>query len=170
MSTVRVVFTKWGDRQHWEFDTTRLGQDEYGVWLGIALGCVAVSPTASFTWDRVGAMIIPDGEPWTAQFMASASAPTLSDYRLYVDIVTPPLWDGDTVRLVDLDLDVVVGADGSVAVADEDEFAEHSAAWNYPPDIVSLAERSCTACLTAVTERREPFRSIGWRWLAELGG
>ena len=43
----------------------------------------------------------------------------------------------DVLRAVDLDLDVVRGPTGRVWVDDEDEFAEHQVAFDYPDDVVS---------------------------------
>ena len=166
VSTVRVVFTKWGSRKHWEFDATRLGEDAYGVWLGLAVGCEVTRPGASFRWERRSAMLIPADKPWTAHFLTPATGPTMNDYRVYVDITTPPVWRGNVVTMVDLDLDVVVRADGTVFVDDEDEFAEHAVRWQYPVDVVSLAERSCAAALAAVAGGDEPFGSVGAEWLA----
>ena len=35
--SVDVRMTKWGDRPHWRFASTYLGEDEHGTWLGIRL-------------------------------------------------------------------------------------------------------------------------------------
>lgn len=160
-----MEFTKWDHREHWSFDTDWLGDDEHGVWLGIALGCVATSPLGSFAWDRIAVMLIPYDEPWTAQFMTPATGPTMTDHLVYVDITTPAAWNGDTVTMVDLDLDVVRSADGSVFVDDEDEFAEHAANWEYPAEVVSLAEKSCATTVARLAEEREPFGAVGAAWL-----
>ena len=60
---------------------------------------------------------------------------------LYVDMTTPPAWDGDVLRAVDLDLDVVRGRTGRVWVDDEDEFAAHRGPYGYPTAVVDLALR-----------------------------
>ena len=54
--------------------------------------------------------------------------------RVYVDITTPPVWDGTVLRAVDLDLDVVRGNTGRVWVDDEDEFADHRVRFGYPDE------------------------------------
>ena len=76
---------------------------------------------------------------------------------LYVDMTTPAEIDGSTVRCTDLDLDVIRGANGMVLVDDEDEFAEHQVAFDYPPEVVQAAEESCAAVLAAVSARTPPF-------------
>jgi len=77
--------------------------------------------------------------------------------RVYVDMTTPPVWDGTSVRAVDLDLDVIEEPDGRVWVDDEDEFAEHQVAYGYPQEIVTLAEASRDRIRELLTTRRPPF-------------
>ena len=168
MRTVRVVFTKWGSRKHWEFDAIRLGEDQYGVWLGLPVGWVATKPDATYTPIRAGVMVVPVGEPWTAQFLAPPPRPGDPDFSVYVDITTPAVWDGHTVTMVDLDLDVIKRVDGSVLVADEDEFAQHQGDLGYPASLVTLAEQSCAATVAAVTAGREPFGHVGKSWLQRM--
>jgi protein associated with RNAse G/E len=64
-------------------------------------------------------------------------------FELYVDITTPPVWHGDLVTAVDLDLDVIRRFDGTWFVDDEDEFAEHQVSYGYPADVVAAAEAEC---------------------------
>ena len=71
---------------------------------------------------------------------------------MYVDITTVPVWAGDTVTAVDLDLDVVRGWTGRVWVDDEDEFAAHRVRYGYPSDLVRLA----AALLRGGPRRRTP--------------
>ncbi len=47
---------------------------------------------------------------------------------------------------VDLDLDVIRRWDGTIALLDEDEFAEHLLALRYPPEVVAAAEQSAQLC------------------------
>ena len=158
---VRVEFTKWGGGGHWCFDTVRLGNDEYGVWLGLPVGWVATKPDAAYTPIRAAVMVVPTGKPWTAQFLAPPTRPGDPDFSVYVDITTPAVWDGKTVTMVDLDLDVIREADGSVVVDDEDEFALHRVELDYPAGLVALTEQSCAATVAAVTAGREPFGHVG---------
>ena len=81
----------------------------------------------------------------------------------YADVITPAVWDGDTVRMVDLDLDVVRRNDGTVEIADEDEFDEHRVALGYPAHVVDPARTE--AAQSTLREGHEPFGMVGDRWL-----
>jgi len=108
--------------------------------------------------------LIPAGRWWTAIWIAG----DLGRFEVYADIGTPAVWDGDTVRLVDLDLDVVRYRTGEVAVLDEDEFEEHRRRFEYPPRVRDAA-RGAAARLVGLLERRgEPFGETGDAWLARL--
>ena len=102
----------------------------------------------------------PGGQPW----------PVLgnSPVEVYVDMTTVPVWDGATLRAVDLDLDVVRGRTGRVWIDDEDEFAEHRIAYDYPLHVVDLAMTTCDEIEAAVRERRAPFDGSSDRWLAQV--
>ena len=64
--------------------------------------------------------------------------------------------------------DVIRLRDGRVVVDDEDEFLEHQVSLGYPDQVVTLAQASCDAVVTAVSTDEEPWRSVGHRW-AEVG-
>ena len=87
---------------------------------------------------------------------------------MYVDITAPARWDGSVLRAVDLDLDVVRGETGRVWVDDEDEFAEHRVAWDYPASLVELATSTCAWVKAALTARESPFDGVHEHWLEVL--
>ncbi|HKY48053.1 MAG TPA: DUF402 domain-containing protein, partial [Acidimicrobiia bacterium] len=82
----------------------------------------------------------------------------------YVNIGTPPVWNGITVRQVDLDLDVVLKVDGTITVLDEDEFKEHQILYSYPTKIIKEASRAAAAAMTVLQRRSEPIASVAERW------
>jgi len=87
----------------------------------------------------------------------------------YVDIVTPPVWEGATVQMFDLDLDVVRGRTGRVWVDDEDEFAAHRVRFEYPDDIVSLALRPCEQVRQEVEAALAPYDGVAsLHWMTRL--
>ncbi len=151
--------TKWGDVPHWEYDARYLGRDAHGDWYGVPRGTMMARPGAGFEaeTDQVGLVPAPTGDGrdgWVATFHAPGYV-----LATYVDMTSRPRWsaDGTTLHAVDLDLDVVRMSDGNVFVDDEDEFAEHRAAWGYPSETVSLAEGSCAFVLESVLAERAPF-------------
>jgi predicted RNA-binding protein associated with RNAse of E/G family len=166
--SVRMVMTKWGDRPHWEFDATYLGSDEHGDWIGIVAGTHMSRPGAEYVAqvDQVG-LVPADGAPdergWLATFHAEGGP-----VRVYVDMTTPPVWDGAVLRAVDLDLDVVRMLDEHVLVDDEDEFEVHQVRYDYPAEVVALASATCARVQEALTERRAPFHGVADQWLARL--
>jgi hypothetical protein len=87
---------------------------------------------------------------------------------VYVDMTTPPVWDGAVVRAVDLDLDVIRMREGSVVIDDEDEFAEHQVTLGYPPEVVALAEASRDRVHAAILDEEPPYDGSHEPWLAVL--
>jgi hypothetical protein len=165
---VRIEMEKWGSRPHWHIPGRWLGSDECGDWIGIPAGTLMVRPGLETLseFDQV-AVIPPDGPDDQRSYMATFHVPQ-ADVRVYVDMATPPVWDGSVVRSVDLDLDVVRGREGDVVVDDEDEFAEHQVAYGYPAEIVTLAEKSRDRVFAAILAEDAPFDGHHERWQAVL--
>ena len=76
------------------------------------------------------------------------------------NVATPSAYDGETVRYIDLDLDVLVFPDGKTKVVDEDEFLEHSARMGYPPDVIEQARRAVDALVALARAAQFPFEQI----------
>jgi hypothetical protein len=160
--------TKWPDRPHWVFGGRYLGADEHGDWIGFPSGSRFTRPGADVTMpnDQVG--LVPAESLVELGWIAAFHGPG-SDFRLYVDMATPPVWDGLVVRSVDLDLDVVQGISGRVWIDDEDEFADHRVRWSYPDEVAAGALQSCRAVADAVGNGVPPFDGeTHLPWLARL--
>ena len=157
--------TKWGGRPHWEYDGVFLGTDQHGAWLGCPRGTFYSRPGMEFVGDFAGVVLVPaDGAAHLATFNDR-----VAKAAIYVDMATPPVWDGTTLRAVDLDLDVIKLQDGTVYVDDEDEFAEHQVAFGYPPEVVAMAERSAAEVLAAVQQGAAPYDGpTAEAWLRQL--
>jgi len=160
--------TKWVDRPHWEFDCHFLGSDEHGDWLGIPAGTRMARPGATYVAPTHQVGLLPPPGPdsdrgWLATFHAEGGP-----VRVYVDITTPPAWDGAVLRAVDLDLDVVRGNTGRVWIDDEDEFAEHRVAYGYPDDLAAAASTSCNRVYAAVAGAVAPYDGVAARWLERV--
>lgn len=162
---VRVVMTKWGSRPHWEFDATYLGDDEHGDWLGIPRGTVMARPGATYVAPTAQVGLVPPPGPATGRGWLATFHDVGGPVRTYVDITTPPRWDGTVLRAVDLDLDVVCGPTGRVWVDDEDEFADHRVRFGYPEEVVTAALASCRRVETAVVGGHAPYDGAARRWL-----
>lgn len=163
---VRVAMSKWGDRPHWEFDATYLGSDEHGDWLGIPRSTVMTRPGATYVAPTAQAGLVPPpgpdgGRGWLATFHDEGGP-----VRVYVDITTPPRWQGSVLHAVDLDLDVICGPTGRVWVDDEDEFADHRVRFGYPEAVVAAALASCAQVEAAVAAGRAPYDGAAAAWIA----
>ena len=167
---VRIEMEKWGGRPHWHIPGRWLGSDEHGDWIGIPAGTPMARPGLALALpnDQVGLVPAP-GPDHERAFLATFHGPG-GETRVYVDMTTPPVWDGATVRAVDLDLDVIQRLDGRVHVDDEDEFAEHRVELGYPPEIVALAEGSRDRIHAAIRDARAPFDGSHRRWQSALDG
>jgi hypothetical protein len=111
--------------------------------------------------------VFPHDAAWSGSFYESDEQPIAT----YVDMTTVPVWDGATVSMVDLDLDVVLLRDGSLKLDDEDEFDQHRVGFGYPAEGVELALTSCEAVRRAVELSQSPFDAeTPKRWFAALEG
>lgn len=171
---VEIVMTKWPQQPHWVYPGHYLGSDEHGDWVGIPRGTRMSRPGAVFEAPVDQVCLVPGPGPeetrgWCAAFYGDGGAGhAQAPVGIYVDIATPPVWDGTTAHAVDLDLDVVRGLSGRVWVDDEDEFAAHRVSLGYPPDVVELALRSCAHVHAAVTGGIPPFDGSHLAWLEQV--
>lgn len=74
----------------------------------------------------------------------------------YANVAMPCQFDGGTIRWTDLDMDVLVYADGSVMVKDEHEFEERRA--DYPTAVVRSALASCDELVRLANAGEFPFQ------------
>jgi len=173
---IRCEMTKWGDRPHWQFAGVYLGADEHGEWLGFPAGTHNKRPGHEFHSEVDAVTLVPPGGWYAATFQAPGIW-----CSIYIDVTTPATWDGDVLRAVDLDLDVIkmspehlsdplewMAAPGETFVDDEDEFEEHRVAFNYPEGVVTAAQASCEELKRAVRAGLPPYDGSHERWLAEL--
>ncbi|HEY0889147.1 MAG TPA: DUF402 domain-containing protein [Nocardioides sp.] len=162
---ISVAMTKWGGRRHWRYDGVYLGADEHGDWLGFPRGTHYHRPGKELVADFACVSLAPRRD--AAHFAGFYD----EDYEaaLYVDVTTPPEWDGTTLRMVDLDLDVIALRDErGLVLADEDEFEQHRIELEYPAEIVALAEESAERVYAAVAAGEPPYDGSAERWLAAL--
>jgi len=160
-TTVNIDFRKWDGARHWQFTMSRLGEDEHGLWLWAPAGTPMQRGSEPVRYSKsVNVKLIPEDRWWTAIWAWQRR------HDLYVDIITPPQWNGATVTMVDIDLDVVRWADGRVEVLDEDEFEEHRHRFDYPPRLVDTARATTARLAMAVEAGHEPFGAVAAGWMA----
>jgi len=159
---VRVVYRKYDGSAHRDYPARRLAEDDLGTWLGVSAGTRSVYHGRPSVEQIPFVLLVPHDAWWTGMFN-----PPPRTSEVYCDITTPAEWDGDTVRIVDLDLDVVRRrATGAVELRDEDEFAEHRQRFGYPDDVADNAQGAARWLLGALDDGTEPFASAYRKWLA----
>ena len=160
---IEVRGFKWPRRRTAVAMAWLLGEDDFGRWLGVTSG----SPWWAADGSRAGVFetslvkVVPSGTFWTACFHPV-------DPVVDVDIVLPVRWVDDVLEEVDLELDILRSADGSVRVRDRDEFDRVRAAWAMPGDIAAQAEATCGRVRALVELGAEPFGAVGRAWLARF--
>lgn len=168
---VRIEMEKWGGRRHWHIPGHWLGSDEHGDWLGFPIGSEFDRPGAHSVTTNLQVGLVPpadlpdDQRGWLGTFHGPGGKLGVA---VYVDIATPPRWDGGVVRTVDLDLDVIELVNGEVYIDDEDEFAEHQVELGYPDDVIAAAIRSCERVHASIAARHAPYDGSHERWMLAL--
>lgn len=173
---MRVQMTKWRTLPHWTYDGLWLGSDEHGDWIGLPAGTHYERPGMAFDAPNDQVTLVPAADlperGWTAAFHAPCdwTMPGMATpVEVYVDITTPPRWDGAVVRAVDLDLDVVRAFSGRTWIDDEDEFALHRRTLDYPDVVVAHANLNCEQVHDAVLRHLPPYDGdTAARWLSHL--
>ena len=159
---VRVVYRKYNGRAHRDYPARRLAEDDLGTWVGVPAGTASVYHGRPSVERIPFVLLVPHSAWWTGMFN-----PPPRTSEVYCDIASPAHWDGDTVHLIDLDLDVVRRrATGAVELRDDDEFAAHRVQFGYPDHLVSQAEAAARWLLDALGDGTEPFASAYRKWLA----
>lgn len=164
MNRVHIDMRKWPDHLHWQYEAVRLGDDEHGAWLHVPTGSQARrGGKPSRPLDTGFIQLVPHDEWWIVAFYTNHP-----EIAVYVNIGTPPIWHGDTVSHVDLDLDVVRKIDGTVVVLDMDEFIEHQLVYSYPPNLIAGAKHASDTAVEMVQRSDEPFGVAARSWIASV--
>ncbi len=162
---MRVEKWKWpqdrtSGRPRITWEAHPLAEDEYGAWLYCPAGARHHRDDGTVTvLPCDGVQLLPRDGWWAAWWWAD-------ERWIGVDVGTRPERHGPTWSYVDLELDLVQLADGSVLCVDEDEFAEAVGSGRIPPDVAAHATASAARLGEMMRLRREPFGEAGWRLLA----
>jgi len=157
---------KWKDDPHYGSEGVLLGEDEHGIWVGANPGNRMYKGTGSIVHGRYRLVwCIPRDGWFLAHYMDGHP-----EIGIYIDVAAPALWTERGAKLVDLDFDVVMWADGRpVELVDEDEFELHRGELAYPDDMVASARAAATRVFEQATAGEEPFAmSVAARWFKAL--
>jgi protein associated with RNAse G/E len=84
------------------------------------------------------------------------------------DAALPATLRGRDIEFVDLDLDLMVGPDGSYHVRDQEAFAINSFVMGYSPEAVQAAHDGIDLALALVERREPPFDGSAGRILGRV--
>jgi hypothetical protein len=166
MSDRRVIEVrsfKWPCRPTVVAVACLLGEDVFGRWLGIARGNPwwAADRSHFGVFEMSFVKVVPGGTFWTACFNPV-------DPVVDVDIVLPVRWSDGALEEVDLELDVLRSADGSVRMRDREAFDRVRKTWAMPSDVAAQAEETCERVRALVELGAEPFGDVGRVWLSRF--
>lgn len=160
---------KWNGKAHWVVPGTYLGEDIHGWWIFQATNQFCSRPGAAFYAESDAVLLIPRSGDWVATFYDDAHP---NGVRVYVDLAVAHEWS--TIRpgvtefhVIDMDLDVVRTTDRGVYIDDEDEFAEHRLAMNYPAYLVESLQSAADHLYQAVKAQQAPFDGTDVDWFTK---
>lgn len=167
-TVITAQWRKWDGSPHWRHDSVYLGSDEWGDWIGQPVGWHSERPGASYDTDAPNVTLIPaSGDNAVTIFRGHPRA-----LRVYIDLGWDVRWNAadPSVTGIDMDLDVVRRTDASgTYVDDRDEWADHSARFGYPADVMEHLENLALDLEVAVREEQAPFdAATGDAWLDRL--
>jgi hypothetical protein len=79
----------------------------------------------------------------------------------YCNVNIPPQFDGQVLSYIDLDIDILVNADFSYQILDQDEFEQNAAAYGYSDEVRAQAGRAVEELKDLIETRSFPFYEPG---------
>lgn len=75
----------------------------------------------------------------------------------YCNLASPSLYDGESIKNIDYDLDVKVFPDDSYIILDENEYAYHAELMKYPDNIKKIIDDEMKDLLKMIENKQDPF-------------
>ena len=92
---------------------------------------------------------------WYNVFRFSDADGKLKNY--YCNVNQPPSFDGEVLRYIDLDIDVLVAPDLTYKILDLDDFEANARAYAYPEDVQANAHAALNELIKLIEARAFPF-------------
>jgi len=77
--------------------------------------------------------------------------------NFYCNVNQPPVFDGDVLSYIDLDIDVLVAPDLTYKILDVEDFEENAKRYDYPSDVQAKARQALTEVIELIESRAFPF-------------
>ena len=159
---------KWDGSPHWRHECVYLGADAWGDWIGQPVGWHSARPGAEFLAASPNVTLVPA----QGDFALTVNRDHPKHMRVYIDLGWDIRWSDDPLLAtgIDMDLDVVrVEGERGTWVDDRDEWAEHSAHYGYPVEVMTRLESLALELEAAVRAQVAPFDdSTADVWLDRL--
>ena len=75
----------------------------------------------------------------------------------YCNIASPSVYDGESLKNIDYDLDLKINPQLRWTVLDEDEYEEHGEQMNYSPELKHAIEKGLNQLIDIVESKGSPF-------------
>lgn len=160
---------KWNGKAHWVVPGRYLGEDRHGWWIFQGTNEFCSRPGAAFYTASDAVLLVPRSGDWVATFYDDAHP---SGVRVYVDLAVAHEWTDirpavTEFHVIDMDLDVIRMAGRGVFIDDQDEFAEHCIAMNYPDRLVGDIQAAADELYHAVKAQHAPFDGTDVEWFTK---
>jgi len=160
---------KWNGKAHWVVPGRYLGEDRYGWWIFQGTNEFCSRPGAAFYTRSDAVLLVPRSGDWVATFYDDAHP---NGVRVYVDLAVAHEWTDirpavTEFHVIDMDLDVIRMAGRGVFIDDQDEFAEHRVAMNYPDRLVDDIQAAADELYHAVKAQHAPFDGTDAEWFTK---
>ncbi|HJV98062.1 MAG TPA: DUF402 domain-containing protein [Arthrobacter sp.] len=157
---------KWNGKAHWVVPGRYLGEDRHGWWIFQGTNEFCSRPGAAFYTRSDAVLLVPRSGDWVATFYDDAHP---NGVRVYVDLAVAHEWTDirpavTEFHVIDMDLDVIRMAGRGVFIDDQDEFAEHRVAMNYPDRLVDDIQAAADELYQAVKAQHAPFDGTDVEW------
>ncbi|GAC1599869.1 MAG: hypothetical protein NVS3B6_09450 [Pseudarthrobacter sp.] len=160
---------KWNGKAHWVVPGRYLGEDRHGWWIFQGPNEFCSRPGATFYTRSDAVLLVPRSGDWVATFYDSAHP---NGVRVYVDLAVAHEWTEirpavTEFHVIDMDLDVIRMDGRGVFIDDQDEFAEHAVAMNYPDRLVQDIQVAAEELYQAVKAQQAPFDGSDVEWFTK---
>ena len=160
---------KWNGKAHWVVPGRYLGEDRHGWWIFQGTNEFCSRPGAAFYTQSDAVLLVPRSGDWVATFYDSAHP---IGVQVYVDLAVAHEWTEirpavTEFHVIDMDLDVIRMAGRGVFIDDQDEFAEHRLAMNYPDRLVDDIQAAADELYQAVKAQHAPFDGTDVAWFTK---
>ncbi|MNI67361.1 hypothetical protein D3C73_1229880 [compost metagenome] len=162
---VTIQALKYGDRLHYEWNTTLLEQTDTHIFVLGEYG----RKLNHYTKDKVFTV-----DNWTIEFFSFDSWFTVSAdvidgeiKQYYCNINQPAQINGHVVSFVDLDLDLIYRNDQWMVV-DEDEFASNAVKFGYSNELIQRAVTELEDLQERISKKQFPFDGAMERFIGMI--